>query len=154
MYRLKIISVGKTKKSYYLEAIAHYSKMLTPVVRIDLCNVKDCPHAEGAERKRLESERNLEKVGPKDMLIALHETGNQYTSRDFAAFLRPLLENPVGECCFVIGGALGLSPELLARAHTLLSLSSMTMPHELAQVVLYEQLFRATTIMANRTYHY
>jgi 23S rRNA (pseudouridine1915-N3)-methyltransferase len=77
-----------------------------------------------------------------------------FTSLEFAAFLRPLLENPAGECCFVIGGALGLSPELLDRAQFQFSLSPLTMPHELAQVVLYEQLFRATTIMANRTYHY
>ncbi len=154
MYRLKIISVGKMKKKYWLEAIAHYGKMLSPFVRIEVINVKDCPHAEGAERKRQESERILEKIGPKDRLIALHETGIKLTSREFAFFLRPHLENPLGECCFVIGGALGLSPELLKQAHTLLSLSPLTMPHELAQVVLYEQLFRATTIMTNRTYHY
>jgi 23S rRNA (pseudouridine1915-N3)-methyltransferase len=154
MYRLKIITVGKIKKNYYLEAIAHYAKMLKPVLRIDVHNVKDCPQAEGAERKRLESLRILEKIGPKDTLVALHETGKLFTSPDFASFLRPLLENPVGECCLVIGGALGLSPELLSRSQVQLSLSPLTMPHELAQVVLYEQLFRATTIMQNRTYHY
>jgi len=154
MYRLKIIAVGRIKKNYYLEAIAHYSKMLRPVVRIDVHNVKDCPQAEGAERKRHESERILEKVGPRDTLVALHEAGRLFTSVEFASFLRPLLETPSGDCCFVIGGALGLSPELLARSNHQLSLSPLTMPHELAQVVLYEQLFRATTIMAGRTYHY
>ena len=154
MYRIKIIAVGRIKKKYYLEAIDHYAKMLRPVVRIDVHNVKDCPAAEGAERKRQESERILEKVGPRDTLIALHEAGRLFTSVDFAPFLRPLLENPVGDCCLVIGGALGLSPELLERSAHRLSLSPLTMPHELAQVVLYEQLFRATTIMAGRTYHY
>ena len=154
MYRIKIISVGKIKKKYWVDAIAHYAKMLTPLLRIDAVSVKDCPHAEGEERKRLESARILEKVGPKDVLVALHETGLHKTSREFAAFVRPLFESPQGECCFAIGGALGLSPELLDRAHALLSLSPMTMPHELAQVVLYEQLFRAMTILQNRTYHY
>lgn len=154
MYRLKIIAVGKTKKNYYLEAIAHYSKMLRPVVRIDVHNVKDCPQAEGEDRKRQESVRILEKVGPRDTLVALHESGRLFTSVEFAHFLRPLLENPSGECCFVIGGALGLSPDLLERSSHQLSLSPMTMPHELAQVVLFEQLFRATTIMTGRTYHY
>lgn len=154
MYRIKIISVGKIKKKYWVEAIAHYAKMLTPLLRIDAVSVKDCPHAEGEERKRLESARILEKVGPKDILVALHETGLLKDSREFAACVRPLFENPQGECCFAIGGALGLSPELLGRAHALLSLSPMTMPHELAQVVLYEQLFRAMTILQNRTYHY
>jgi 23S rRNA (pseudouridine1915-N3)-methyltransferase len=153
MYRLKVVSVGKIKKKYWLEAVAHYAKMLTPVIRVEAVTVKDS-HAEGDERKRVESSRILEKIGPRDTLVALHEAGSTYTSRDFAAFLRPLLENPAGECCFVIGGALGLSEDLLRRADALLSLSPMTMPHELAQVVLYEQLFRATTIMANRTYHY
>ena len=154
MYRVRIVCVGKTKKKYWAEAIGHYAKMLGPMVRIDAVSVKDCPGAEGDERKRAESARILEKVGPRDTLVALHETGKLMNSREFASFLRPLLESPQGECCFVIGGAMGLSPELLSRADRLLSLSPMTMPHELAQVVLYEQLFRAMTILANRTYHY
>ena len=154
MYRIKIICVGKIKKKYWIEAIGHYAKMLGPLLRIDTYNVKDCAHAEGDERKRLESERILAKVAPKDTIIAMHEAGRLMTYREFANFARPLFENPQGECCFVIGGALGLSPELLSRAAFTLSLSPMTMPHELAQVVLYEQLFRAMTIMHNRTYHY
>ena len=154
MYRLKIVCVGRTKKKYWAEAIGHYAKMLAPMVRVDAVSVKDCPNAGGEERKRVESERILEKVGPRDTLVALHETGRLMDSRDFAVFVRPLFESPQGECCFVIGGAMGLSQELLARADHLLSLSPMTMPHELAQVVLYEQLFRAMTILANRTYHY
>lgn len=154
MFRLKIISVGKIKKNYWIEAIAHYEKMLRPVLRIESHQVKDCPHLQNDERKRLESERILEKIGPHDCLVALHETGKGFSSVEFAGFMLPLLENPSSRCCFVIGGALGLSPHLLEKAHSLLSLSPMTMPHELAQVVLYEQLFRATTIIANRTYHY
>ena len=154
MYRLKIVCVGKIKKKYWVEAIGHYGKMLGPMVRIEAVSVKDCPGAEGEDRKRAESARILEKVGPRDTLVALHETGKLMNSKEFAAFVRPLFENPQGECCFVIGGAMGLSQELLARADHLLSLSPMTMPHELAQVVLYEQLFRAMTILANRTYHY
>lgn len=154
MYKIKIISVGKIKKSYWAEAISHYEKMLRPLMRIDVHHVKDCPQAQPAERKKTECERILEKLHPKDKVLALHEKGVLMNSIEFATFLRPQLEDPQGECCFVVGGALGLSPELLGRAQTLLSLSPMTMPHELAQVVLYEQLFRATTIMANRTYHY
>jgi 23S rRNA (pseudouridine1915-N3)-methyltransferase len=154
MFRLKIISVGKPKKKWWAEAIAHYGKMLTPVVRVESVHVKDCPQATGPERKRQEAQQILNKIGPKDHLIALHETGTLMNSVDFAAFLRARLEDPQGECCFVVGGALGLSPELLDRASARLSLSPLTMPHELALVVLYEQIFRATTIMAGRTYHY
>lgn len=154
MYKIKIISVGKVRKSYWLEAIAHYEKMLRPTLRVTAQSVTDCPHAEGEERKRQESERLLKKISPRDTLVALHETGSQFTSRAFAEFLRPLLEHPQNDCVLLIGGALGLSPELLARAHSHLSLSPLTMPHELAHVVLYEQLFRAMTLLTGRTYHY
>lgn len=154
MFKIKVISVGKIKKSYWADAIFHYKKMLCPMMRIDVHHVKDSSQAQHAERKRTECERILEKLNPKDRVLALHEKGTLMNSIEFATFLRPQLEDPHGECCFVVGGAMGLSPELLGRAQTLLSLSPMTMPHELAQVVLYEQLFRAVTIMANRTYHY
>jgi 23S rRNA (pseudouridine1915-N3)-methyltransferase len=154
MYRVRIVCVGKTKKKYWGAASGHYAKIRGPLVRGEAVAVKDSPGLEGEERKRAESARILEKIGPRDTLVALHETGKLMNSREFAAFLRPLLESPQGECCFAIGGAMGLSPELLTRADRLLSLSPMTMPHELAQVVLYEQLFRAMTILANRTYHY
>ena len=154
MYKVKIISVGKMKKGYWREAMAHYEKMLRATLRIDAVQVKDCSHLRGEERKIQEAGLILQKITPKDRVIALREQGALHTSHDFAAMLRPLLENPSEGCCFVIGGALGLGPGLLERAQESLSLSPMTMPHELAHVVLYEQLFRATTILANRAYHY
>lgn len=154
MYRLRIISVGKIKKPFWLEAIGHYRKMLGTALCVEALSVRDCPHLEGAGRKKAESDRLLEKITPRDTAIALHEAGTLYTSVEFAAFLRGHLENPGGDCCLLIGGALGLSPELLDRVQAKLSLGPMTMPHELAQVVLYEQLFRATAIWSRRTYHY
>jgi hypothetical protein len=106
MYRLKIITVGKIKKNYYLDAIAHYSKMLKPVLRIDVHNVKDCPQAEGTERKRQESERILEKIGPRDTLVAMHEGDRLVHLHGFRRLsCAPCLKSfPAGECCFVIGG--------------------------------------------------
>lgn len=154
MYRLKIISVGRIKKNYWVEAIAHYEKMLRSTVRIEAISVRDCSHLAGEERKKAESDRLLEKIGSRDTPIALHETGALCTSVEFAGFLRTHLEDANGDCCLLIGGALGFSAELLSRVQMKLSLSPLTMPHELAQVALYEQIFRATTIWSGRTYHY
>ena len=92
-------------------------------------------------------------IAPKSCLVALHETGAAMDSREFAAFLRDLDENarrPV----FVVGGPFGLSPALLADCRSLLSLSPMTFPHELARVMLLEQLFRAETILRRFPYHH
>jgi 23S rRNA (pseudouridine1915-N3)-methyltransferase len=154
MYRLKIISVGRIKKGYWAEAVAHYEKMLRSTVRIEAVSVRDCSHLTGDERRKVESDRLLEKIGPRDTPIALHETGVLYTSVEFAEFLRTHLEDPGGDCCLLVGGALGFSAELLSRVQIKLSLSPLTMPHELALTVLYEQIFRAVTIWSGRTYHY
>jgi len=94
MYRLKIITVGKPKKNCWAESIAHYEKMLRPVLRIETVQVRVCPQAAGAERKRQESELILARIAPRDILVALHESGEHLTSLDFAAFLRTRLEAP------------------------------------------------------------
>lgn len=154
MYKLKIISVGKMKKRYWCDAVAHYEKMLRMTIKIDAVQVKDCSHLQGEERKIQEAALIAQKITSKDRVLALHEKGELYSSHAFAAMLRAVLENPAEDCCFVIGGAYGLGSNLLERAHGLVSLGPMTMPHELAQVVLYEQIFRAATIIANRAYHY
>lgn len=154
MYRIKIICVGKIRKGYWQDAVGHYAKMLHSMMRIETVHVKECASGRSEDRKRQESARILEKVEAKDTLLVLHEHGRLFASVEFANFLRPRLEAPQGACVFAVGGALGHAPELLERAQVLLSLSPMTMPHELAQVVLYEQLFRASTIMTGRTYHY
>jgi 23S rRNA (pseudouridine1915-N3)-methyltransferase len=128
--------------------------MLRSTVRIEAVSVRDCSHLTGDERRKVESDRLLEKIGPRDTPIALHETGVLYTSVEFAEFLRTHLEDPGGDCCLLVGGALGFSAELLSRVQIKLSLSPLTMPHELALTVLYEQIFRAVTIWSGRTYHY
>jgi len=154
MYKIKIVSVGKMKKGYWCEAVAHYEKMLRATARIEAIHVKDCSHLQGWERKTQEAALLGQKIAARDRVLALHEKGVLYSSHEFASMLRGVLENPTGQCCFVIGGALGLGQDLLESAHGLVSLGPMTMPHELAQVVLYEQIFRAMTIIGNRAYHY
>ncbi len=154
MYKLKLITVGRIKKGYWLDALHHYQKMLQGFVRLECVSIKDCPHVSGEERKVHESALILHKMAPKDRVFALHEHGTAYDSPAFAAFLRKELEHPAGSCCLVVGGALGLSAELLRAVSGTVSLSPMTMPHELAIVVLHEQLYRAMTIIANRPYHY
>ena len=154
MYRLKIISVGKIKKDYWLGAMEHYEKMLRPMLKIEAVIVKDCSHLQGEERKRMECGLILQKISAKERVIALTEHGNTYDSPGFAAFMRGQLEASTGECCLIIAGAFGFAADFLERADSTLSLSSLTMPHELAHVVLYEQLFRAMTIIQQRTYHY
>lgn len=154
MYKIKIIIVGRLKKNYWQQALAHYQKMMRAMLKIEMVVVKEVGQGSVQERKRLEGMQILKKINTQDRIIALHERGQSFDSLQFAKFLGQNLDQPGQRCAFVVGGALGLAPQVLEAAHTQLSLSPLTMPHELALVVLYEQLFRATTIIQNRTYHY
>ncbi len=88
----------------------------------------------------------LEKIPKNTKLVALDERGRDLTTKQFAA----LLGEPA---TFVIGGADGLDPAIKARADVLLRLSSLTLPHTLAQVVLCEQIYRAATLLTRHPYH-
>lgn len=79
-------------------------------------------------------------------VVALDERGKDYTTRQFAELLR-------SETAFVIGGAEGLDPQIKQEAALLLRLSSLTLPHALAQVVLLEQIYRAASILTGHPYH-
>lgn len=84
----------------------------------------------------------------------LDERGRTFTSFQLADFFRQLDESAQGRICFVLGGAWGLDESVRQRAHTLISLSSMTLPHELARVLLLEQIYRAGCILCRIPYHH
>ena len=86
-------------------------------------------------------------------IVALTRTGRGMSSADLAGYLQDHALHSTPEVCFVVGGALGLSADVLDRAHKRWSLSDATLPHEMARLVLAEQLYRAGTIMRNEPYH-
>ena len=105
-----------------------------------------------AEVLREEGRRLLAALPPGGVLVALAIDGRSYTSTEFATRLQHWFGE--GGVTFVIGGSLGLPAEVEARCRERLSLSAMTLPHQLARVVLMEQLFRALKIAAGESYHH
>jgi 23S rRNA (pseudouridine1915-N3)-methyltransferase len=98
-------------------------------------------------RIAVKHDQRLRAVLPRNArLVALDERGKDYNTRQFAELLK-------SETAFVIGGPDGLSPEVKAEAALLLRLSSLTLPHALAQVILLEQLYRAATLLTGHPYH-
>jgi 23S rRNA (pseudouridine1915-N3)-methyltransferase len=102
---------------------------------------------------RIESESLLRQLEPGWRLVALDERGRSHTSEEFASRLQSFADNGVDGVLFAIGSDLGLHPDVLGRADEKLRLSAMTLPHLLARLVLWEQLFRATTILGGGAYH-
>ena len=108
--------------------------------------------AEG-EILSLEGNAFRRRLASEDYLVALDRSGKQYRSEGFARWLDQLSGQARGRICFVIGGPLGLSKDLIDRADHVLSLSRMTFTHEMSRLILLEQIYRAMTILRGEKYH-
>ncbi|NLG86815.1 MAG: 23S rRNA (pseudouridine(1915)-N(3))-methyltransferase RlmH [Firmicutes bacterium] len=137
-----------------------YLTRLQPYARVELITLpaaKIPPRLDAAAVaaiKDQEAQTILTDIKPNDYFIALSEDGQQLTSPKFAAMLQKLALAGHSRLAFVVGGTLGLGPAVFQRADTVLSLSSFTFTHELARLILLEQLYRAFKINANEPYHY
>ena len=155
MFDIIILAVGKIKETYWREAIAQYLKRLRPYVKV---SIQELPaesfirDSDKAKAKEKESRRILSFLDQQaeSKIFILTEEGNNFDSLKFSEDLKKLSGQRI---IFVIGGALGLSEEV-KRCGSKLSLSKMTFPHELARVILLEQLYRAITIVKHKNYHY
>lgn len=155
MKKIKFIWVGKLKKGHWKDAATHYHKSLARHYPLTEVIVKDAPsHLEDAAKKEWEGERILEKLDPQDFPICLDEHGKTITSVALSKKLTTWSEDPATSPCFIIGGAFGLGQEVLKKCRYTLSLSPMTFPHELARVLLLEQLYRAASIQKGMPYHH
>mgnify|MGYP001427452809 FL=1 len=152
--RLTLATVGKIKNKAWLAAQEDYVKRLGHYTTLDLIEVKDVvgrsvPDVVAMAR---EGEQLLQAAVDSTRLIALTPTGKLRTSPDLAVWLQNRVE-VYGRIAFLIGGPLGFSDDVLAACHEEISLSPLTFTHELARILLLEQLYRACTILAGEQYH-
>ena len=133
--RISLIAVGRLRPPYQ-DDVEHYRKMLAGHVKVDHVEVR-------------EDEKVLPRIPDRALTVLLASDGRSLTSEEFSDWLE---ERRMGgrDLCFVIGGPKGLDLEADER----LSLGPMTLPHQLARVVLLEQLYRAHKILAREPYHY
>jgi 23S rRNA (pseudouridine1915-N3)-methyltransferase len=151
--RIHIVAVGRLDADLQ-PAFEHYRRLLSARLELTVREVREVPlRGRGAEEVlRIEGERLRAVLNGARQVVALDAAGRIYDSPAFAAQLATWLERD--PLTLVIGGSLGLANQVKAAAHTLLSLSSFTLPHQLARVVLAEQIFRALKIAAGETYHH
>ncbi|MBU1228958.1 MAG: 23S rRNA (pseudouridine(1915)-N(3))-methyltransferase RlmH [Proteobacteria bacterium] len=155
--QLYCLFVGKCREAALREAADLYALKLSRLARCELALVKDAPAALPAQEKSLREGRDmLARLDPRHVPVALDEGGEMWTSRQLAARLKAW-EDAARAPCFLVGGAFGLSDEVRERARAggaLFSLGRITLPHELARVVLLEQLYRAASINKGLPYHH
>ena len=157
--KIKIVTVGKLKEKYLKDGIAEYSKRLsrfTNLEMIELADEKTPDRASDSENQKileLEGTRILSKIGDRDFVIVLAIEGKTLSSEEFSKQLEQAPINGFSTLTFVIGGSLGLSPQVKKRANLSISFGRLTLPHQLMRLVLVEQIYRAFTIQQGSPYH-
>jgi 23S rRNA (pseudouridine1915-N3)-methyltransferase len=153
--RILTVSVGKPRSRELAEGIREYEARAGRYWPIAVVEVKEesARSRSAAEVRRREGERLLGAVDAGALLVACDENGTMMRSAEFAEWLRGEYEHAARDVAFVIGGAYGLSDAVLERAAKRLALARWTLPHELARLVLAEQLYRAGTILRGEPYH-
>lgn len=157
--KIQIICIGKLKEKYWTEATGEYSKRLGRFCTLEIVELKearlpDKASAADEENVKLEEGRSILKhIADSTYVITLEVQGRQLSSGELAEKMDSLAGMGKSDIAFIIGGSLGLSPEVSRRADFRLSFSRMTFPHQMMRVVLLEQIYRSFKINRNETYH-
>ena len=151
-----IVAVGKLKERFWADACAEYVKRLGAYAKVKVVEVPDIDPARagGVDGSRAkEGHAILAAVPDRSHMILLAIEGKERSSEDFSRRLDALALNGKSDITFVIGGSDGVSDEVRARADETLSFGPITLPHNLARVVLLEQVYRACKISRGEKYH-
>lgn len=144
--KIKIAWSGKTKEPAIASLTDEYLKRISRYAQVEGVSLRD-------EADLLSKYGKNSKSGAKSSLVLLDSRGKELTSEQFAKYLGDYQERNPQPLIFAIGGADGFSAEAKSSGHNMISLGKMTLPHELARIVLLEQLYRAFTILKGHPYH-
>ncbi|MGA2191870.1 MAG: 23S rRNA (pseudouridine(1915)-N(3))-methyltransferase RlmH [Nitrospirota bacterium] len=151
---LVFLFVGKTKEGFIKEGIGKYLDLLRKnKIEVEVRELKGSAGTSPQKAVEDEGEAILERVLPSDFLVALDERGMLAGSVELAGQLGALFDSG-RRVIFAVGGPFGLAEKVKARSGLLLSLSRLTFTHEMARLILLEQVYRSITITRGRTYHY
>ena len=155
---MALICMGKLKEKYWRDAAAEYEKRLSRFGKWETIELPDLPEPSNSspaieeQIRKKEGEAILAKIRDQDIVVCLCIDGKQLDSVQLSKKLTELVDTG-RRVVFVIGGSLGLAPQVVARAQMKLSFSPMTFPHQLARIMLLEQTYRALKIAAGERYH-
>lgn len=156
---INIICIGKLKEKYWTAAVAEYSKRLSRFCKLNIIELRESPLRAGPSPageeavKTAEGKEILGRIASGDYVITLEIGGKGLSSEGLADKIADLGLQGKSTVDFIIGGSLGLSPEVSRRADFKLSFSAMTFPHQMMRVILLEQIYRAFKINHHEAYH-
>lgn len=155
---ITLIHVGDFKEKYFVDASKEYEKRLGAFCTFRDVTIKEARLDQTPSDTQIkaalasEAERIIAAIPKKSVVFALCIEGKQYSSVEIATLIQAA-KTRTSDICFLIGSSFGLDEQLKARCDYRISMSKMTFPHQLAKVMLLEQLYRAEMINSNRSYH-
>lgn len=150
MLNINIVCVGKLKEQFWKDAEKEYSKRLTKFCNLKIIEIDDVNQGEMLKDLEMEGKAILNQIKGKPYLLAIK--GKEYSSEDFAEELENLKLNN-SQISFVIGGSNGVSNDVVKKIPNKISFGKVTYPHNLARIILLEQIYRAFMINSGSKYH-
>lgn len=155
--KINIISIGKIKEKFFIDAVHEYKKRISKYVKLNLIELNDVSYKVENEAtiykiKEEEATEILSKV-KNEFLICMDIMGHELSTMEFFDLIKNKKINGVSEISFIIGGSYGLSDRIKNRSDYILSFSKMTFPHQLFRIILLEQIYRICKIENNEPYH-
>ncbi len=154
--KLRLLCIGKLSEPFLREGAAEYAGRLGRYLPLEVVELKEEGGGKKADLRQIrerEGERLLARMSAQSFVVVLDEKGRSFSSEGLSEVLGEKMLRGTAEVAFVIGGAYGLSDAVKARGDLLLSLSSLTFTHQMARLILLEQLYRGMTILRNEPYH-
>jgi 23S rRNA (pseudouridine1915-N3)-methyltransferase len=155
--KLQFWSIGKAHESYLKEAVEIFTKRISHYYPVEWNIIpvpKNTAMLNETDLKKKEGDSILNSLQKDDYLILLDERGKLIKSEELAKFIETRANESVKKMVFLVGGAFGVSDDVMKRANYKWSLSPLVFPHQLVRLILAEQVYRACTIIKNEKYHH
>lgn len=156
MIKINIYCVGSMKEGMFSDAYREYIKRLSRYCSLSITEIKEEKIQNMNPEQAILNESNniIKKIKEVDYIILLDIKGEEYSSEDFSKMIKEKIDDGVSPIDFIIGGTLGVSQELKNLANLKVSFGKITLPHQLARIVLLEQVYRSFKIIKNEPYHH
>lgn len=151
--KLRLLCVGRMSESYLKEGVEDFTGRIGRYLPLSTVELKEEKGGDPRRLREREGERLLERIPPQSFVIVLDERGKTFSSEEVSGLLGRHMVQGTGEIVLVLGGPYGLDEAVRERGDLLLSLSPMTFTHQMARLILLEQIYRGLTILRNEPYH-
>lgn len=152
-----VLSVGKIASPWILTGIDTFESRIGKYTKYSAIVIPDIKNAKSMSKDNIKEEEGksiLQQLSPSDFVVLMDEKGKEFTSREFARWIQKQMNSGRKRLVVVIGGPYGFSPDVYQRADFKIALSQMTFTHEMAKLILTEQIYRGMTILRGEPYHH